>query len=230
MLRRAAREHGVDLGQSWMVGDRPADIGAGRAAGCRTIRVGTRSGANPIRAPIRSARPRRRGGDHPDFTGLPVTLTSYSSSSSSSSSAVQKGNSRTTTRTRTFKCRGPSPHWRARRRGRSSRADMLRFPRGEIPEQLPRAQDQRMRVRLRTLLLAAELAHEQLAVGADEDVAAPSSRAACSAAMSARYSASCTSPGDEFGEFRARRGRIHRGGRRRIRRARVAARPPSCRG
>ena len=40
LLLRAAREHGVDLEQSWMVGDRPADIGAGRAAGCRTIRVG----------------------------------------------------------------------------------------------------------------------------------------------------------------------------------------------
>ena len=40
MLLRAARELGVDLKKSWMVGDRPADIGAGRAAGCRTIRVG----------------------------------------------------------------------------------------------------------------------------------------------------------------------------------------------
>ena len=41
MLLRAAREHGIDLKGSWMVGDRPADIGAGRAAGCRTIRVGS---------------------------------------------------------------------------------------------------------------------------------------------------------------------------------------------
>ena len=40
MLLRAAEELGVDLKRSWMVGDRPADIGAGRAAGCRTIRVG----------------------------------------------------------------------------------------------------------------------------------------------------------------------------------------------
>ena len=39
MLLRAAREHGIDLKQSWMIGDRPADVGAGRAAGCRTIRV-----------------------------------------------------------------------------------------------------------------------------------------------------------------------------------------------
>jgi histidinol-phosphate phosphatase family protein len=40
LLLRAARELGLDLKQSWMVGDRPADVGAGRAAGCRTIRVG----------------------------------------------------------------------------------------------------------------------------------------------------------------------------------------------
>jgi D,D-heptose 1,7-bisphosphate phosphatase len=40
LLLRAADELGVDLKRSWMVGDRPADIGAGRAAGCRTIRVG----------------------------------------------------------------------------------------------------------------------------------------------------------------------------------------------
>ena len=39
MLLHAAREHDIDLEQSWMIGDRPADVGAGRAAGCRTIRV-----------------------------------------------------------------------------------------------------------------------------------------------------------------------------------------------
>jgi len=39
MLLRAAAEHGIALERSWMIGDRPADIGAGRAAGCRTIRV-----------------------------------------------------------------------------------------------------------------------------------------------------------------------------------------------
>ena len=37
MLLRAARELGVDLAQSWMVGDRWRDIDCGRAAGCRTI-------------------------------------------------------------------------------------------------------------------------------------------------------------------------------------------------
>lgn len=37
MLLRAAREFGIDLRQSWMVGDRWRDIDCGKAAGCRTI-------------------------------------------------------------------------------------------------------------------------------------------------------------------------------------------------
>jgi histidinol-phosphate phosphatase family protein len=37
MLLQAAEEHGLDLQQSWMVGDAPSDIEAGRAAGCRTV-------------------------------------------------------------------------------------------------------------------------------------------------------------------------------------------------
>jgi D-glycero-D-manno-heptose 1,7-bisphosphate phosphatase len=37
MLETAAREHGLDLSQSWMIGDRDTDVLAGRAAGCRTI-------------------------------------------------------------------------------------------------------------------------------------------------------------------------------------------------
>ncbi len=39
MLLRAARRLGLDLQRSWMVGDRPSDMAAGRAAGCRTIGV-----------------------------------------------------------------------------------------------------------------------------------------------------------------------------------------------
>jgi len=39
LLLQAAREHGLDLARSWMVGDGLVDIGAGRAAGCRTILV-----------------------------------------------------------------------------------------------------------------------------------------------------------------------------------------------
>jgi D-glycero-D-manno-heptose 1,7-bisphosphate phosphatase len=37
MLLQAAQEHGIDLLQSWMVGDAASDIEAGRAAGCRTV-------------------------------------------------------------------------------------------------------------------------------------------------------------------------------------------------
>lgn len=36
-LRQAAREHGIDLTKSWMVGDRESDILCGKNAGCRTI-------------------------------------------------------------------------------------------------------------------------------------------------------------------------------------------------
>ena len=39
MLLRAAREHGLDLARSWMVGDRWGDVEAGAAAGCRTCLI-----------------------------------------------------------------------------------------------------------------------------------------------------------------------------------------------
>jgi len=38
-LERAARVHGINLGKSWMVGDRDSDILCGRRAGTRTIQV-----------------------------------------------------------------------------------------------------------------------------------------------------------------------------------------------
>jgi D-glycero-D-manno-heptose 1,7-bisphosphate phosphatase len=41
LLRRAAAALGIDLARSWMVGDKTGDIEAGRAAGCRTILLGT---------------------------------------------------------------------------------------------------------------------------------------------------------------------------------------------
>ena len=41
MLLRAAREHGVDLARSWMIGDKALDLGAGRNAGCRVALVRT---------------------------------------------------------------------------------------------------------------------------------------------------------------------------------------------
>src|ERR1700722_4995529 len=37
MLLKAARELGIDLAQSWMVGDRWRDIDCGHAAGCKTV-------------------------------------------------------------------------------------------------------------------------------------------------------------------------------------------------
>ena len=40
LLLQAAREMGVDLGQSYMVGDSITDVQAGERAGCRTLLVG----------------------------------------------------------------------------------------------------------------------------------------------------------------------------------------------
>jgi histidinol-phosphate phosphatase family protein len=40
MLLQAARERGLDLARSWMVGDTWRDMAAGQAAGCRTILIG----------------------------------------------------------------------------------------------------------------------------------------------------------------------------------------------
>ena len=37
LLEQAAREHGVDLKSSYMVGDRWRDVEAGKGAGCRTV-------------------------------------------------------------------------------------------------------------------------------------------------------------------------------------------------
>ncbi len=45
MLLQAARELGIDLKKSWMIGDRRADIEAGWNAGCRSILVKTGYGA-----------------------------------------------------------------------------------------------------------------------------------------------------------------------------------------
>jgi D-glycero-D-manno-heptose 1,7-bisphosphate phosphatase len=41
MLVRAAREHGLDLSRSWMIGDKELDLLAGRNAGCRSALVRT---------------------------------------------------------------------------------------------------------------------------------------------------------------------------------------------
>lgn len=45
MLLSAARELDIDLGRSWMIGDKMCDAKAGEAAGCRTLLVRTGHGA-----------------------------------------------------------------------------------------------------------------------------------------------------------------------------------------
>lgn len=45
LLRRAAREHGLDLARSWIVGDAVRDLAAGRAVGARAVLVETGKGA-----------------------------------------------------------------------------------------------------------------------------------------------------------------------------------------
>ena len=37
LLLEAAKEHGIVLEQSWMIGDRWRDVEAGKSAGCRTV-------------------------------------------------------------------------------------------------------------------------------------------------------------------------------------------------
>lgn len=46
MILQAASDHGIDLSRSFMVGDKRADVEAGRAAGCRSILVRTGYGAS----------------------------------------------------------------------------------------------------------------------------------------------------------------------------------------
>jgi D-glycero-D-manno-heptose 1,7-bisphosphate phosphatase len=54
MLLLAAREHGIDLAESWMIGDSDIDIAAGRSAGCKTaLLVGTNE-KNAVNADLSS--------------------------------------------------------------------------------------------------------------------------------------------------------------------------------
>jgi D-glycero-D-manno-heptose 1,7-bisphosphate phosphatase len=48
MLLAAARDLGLDLSRSWMIGDKVCDLKAGAAAGCRTVLVRTGYGATVI--------------------------------------------------------------------------------------------------------------------------------------------------------------------------------------
>jgi D-glycero-D-manno-heptose 1,7-bisphosphate phosphatase len=56
MLLEAAAELDLDLGSSWILGDSDADVGAGRAAGTRTVLIDQPESAH-----------RRRGGADADF-------------------------------------------------------------------------------------------------------------------------------------------------------------------
>jgi D-glycero-D-manno-heptose 1,7-bisphosphate phosphatase len=56
MLLEAARDLGLDLGSSWMIGDTDDDVAAGAAAGCRTVLVENPSSAH-----------KRRGAAQPDL-------------------------------------------------------------------------------------------------------------------------------------------------------------------
>ncbi len=40
MLLEAAKDHQIDLGASWMIGDSAADVAAGKNAGCKTVLIG----------------------------------------------------------------------------------------------------------------------------------------------------------------------------------------------
>jgi histidinol-phosphate phosphatase family protein len=51
MITSLAGEHGIDLARSWMIGDTPADVEAGRLAGCRTVLVGGQADADSGPAP-----------------------------------------------------------------------------------------------------------------------------------------------------------------------------------
>lgn len=52
MLLEAAREHGIDLNHSWMIGDSDADVEAGRRAGCKTAFVNERGVEAKINADL----------------------------------------------------------------------------------------------------------------------------------------------------------------------------------
>lgn len=49
MLLHAAARLNIDLAASWMIGDRPSDIGAGKAAGCSTVLVRTGYGETALK-------------------------------------------------------------------------------------------------------------------------------------------------------------------------------------
>lgn len=53
MLLQAARDHGIDLARSWMIGDILNDVEAGRRAGCRTVLINNGNETEWLRSPER---------------------------------------------------------------------------------------------------------------------------------------------------------------------------------
>ena len=49
MLLQAAKELDIDLSRSWMIGDEPRDIQAGKRAGCRTILIRRNGRMDPLK-------------------------------------------------------------------------------------------------------------------------------------------------------------------------------------
>ena len=76
MLLRAAEEHRIDLGKSWMVGDSLRDTQAGEAAGCRTVLLHPEAGRlSPTRlAEVAKQQAAEAAGDEPDPEAEAATL------------------------------------------------------------------------------------------------------------------------------------------------------------
>jgi D-glycero-D-manno-heptose 1,7-bisphosphate phosphatase len=68
MIRRAAAQHNLDLAASFAIGDQPADILAGQAAGCRTILLHPSAAGHDAAA--LAARPDYVAGDLVDAAGF----------------------------------------------------------------------------------------------------------------------------------------------------------------
>lgn len=63
LIDDACREHGLDPLRSWMIGTVPDDVEAGRRAGCRTVMIQGRDGADLGRGPHLSARDLAKAAD-----------------------------------------------------------------------------------------------------------------------------------------------------------------------
>ena len=55
LLLRASKAYDIDLKSSWMVGDREKDILAGKAAGCKTVYIGTYNHPDGLEADFKAS-------------------------------------------------------------------------------------------------------------------------------------------------------------------------------